>query len=215
MKKLFTGVVALSAAIACCLPSVAANRGPNPNLSVGLYGGTCFPTPGVVEAESRNIVVNGRNEQVVHLRAASANVAGVAVHNAGVNALSYTMTGPIEFTVKRGNADWLRISVIYTAPGSSSVTGPINFVSPTTRLSTANTAPLVALGPGRYAIPLGGGGIPYGSNVSTLFINQNANPNRCNSTRCDFNQIYINKYAVGIDQGSFTCGTSCDDVIEQ
>jgi len=212
MNKLTATALLVASFIGCSQPDFAnAHHGINPNLVVSGYAAQCqADNQGVVVADSRNINVGGHQQQVVHMKAQGQTFAEVAIFDAGSTSTltPFALTQPIQFTVRNGNANWFNIIVFYNLPDSTTPVGS-SWVTPTSKITGSNLSVLTSLGQGKFAIPVGNGGIPFGAIIGGILIQQGTNPNNCNNHRTDFNEIYINGYPVGITTGSSACGTSC------
>lgn len=222
-RNLLTGLVcaglALSAQASMArnplknLPSQTVHQGTvQGTLTVGDYTAFCNqPINGSAVADLRNINVGNRRRQVVHLSAQAANGAFAFLTNVGSEA-PLTLTGPIQFSLVRGNGRYFQVDVTFIPPGATTAT-TLGFVTPDTRLTGPNLAPLFVLGNGRYVVPLipgGSNGIPYGSTVTNVAFYQSANPNNCSRHTSDFNDVFVNKQSVPLDTSlASECGLDC------
>ncbi|HEY9677470.1 MAG TPA: hypothetical protein V6C76_05650 [Drouetiella sp.] len=215
MNNTFKRVLMLVGAVALTPPCYAdTHHGTNPNCvtSYQATGGlTSSTNRGISVAESENIVANGSHQQVVHLKAQGVTWAQCFISNTttGPTQLNVALDAPIQFSVKNGDANRLVISLFYTTPDKPNKNVRTNWVTPTTTLQENKSSTMTVLGPGKYAIPVGANGVPSGSTLFLMFATLKGKRGDCTDYVTDFNELTINGFPVGIQQGSSTYGNSC------
>lgn len=187
------------------------HSGNGTTLLLGGYASVCIR--GQAVADTRNISVNGHNVQVVHMTGQGLSSSLAFLNN--LDTVPTFVNSPISFTVEKGNARLLLITLAYIPHGGSPldvqalylVTPDTQFVFPGLPLTQ-----LISEGNGKYTIPFGSSGVPQGAQLIQISFNQLGIRTDCSKHVVDFDKLQINRRFVGIATDPLAeCGIACGD----
>lgn len=220
MKKiaLSLALIAISGLTSSIPAGHAARTRPQPGstpttskpVSIGQFATLC--SAGQAIADSRNIIQNNRNVQVVHLAASNYSAASAVLQNLN----NATIKQNVYFSVQTGNAEYLRIVVEYFPEKAFVNPQIIDFVAPVTKVPPQfGKAKLFANGNGNFEIPIDrqgfNQGIPANAKISSIAFQQLGNFSDCTVQVTEFNYVIFNGKLAPIDSSSpsSTCTMTC------
>jgi hypothetical protein len=189
------------------------HSGASTGLLIGDYRTECNgSSQGTALADTRNISIsNAHNQQVVHLQAQGTSEADAFLVNLSSQS-QHTQTveilTPITFTVVKGNARLLGVTVGFIPHGSTSQQ-IVTFVTSNSKLT--GDFLLVSNGNGNYSVPLGDG-LPQGATLTGLEFSEVGNQVDCTKVVSDISHVSVNNRFIGIDgtAAAAFCGSDCE-----
>lgn len=186
------------------------HSGDGRTLVLGGYDVVCIN--GESSVESRNINVNGHNQQVLHMSAQRSSQSLAFLNN--LDTVPTFLKSPITFTLAKGNGRLLIVNLSFVTPGGENLF--LSLVTPDSKVPALvpflPVTYLISNGNGQYTVPSDSNGIPRGSQLLSLSLEQIGNFSDCSKHAIDFNELQINRRFVGIssDPAAF-CDKSCGD----